>query len=367
MKMNTTILSRTIVAAACLLMACIVSHAQAQQRVTRDPFSPAALLVEPASLHLGDVRPGESVTRSVVLRNDADRELVLLRTATSCACAVPDLGGRKVLAPGETLELPITYTGFDAHFGETGQQVVVFVEGFSIPTQIAVHANINHGIRPTVEYTPPRQYRDADVTLESVDGRPFRIESVNLQPPVYLDGFDPATDEPRSRYTIAQRFGELAAEEIPPYLLIVTDDPQSPVLSLRVTNLEWEPPRVPRDFFIQAEPVVMGALPAAGVTEVEVQLLGVRMDGPVAAHDLLDWFEARSDNAAVSLLGVRAEPDKGQAFLRIGVRPFPTHRGHIMVQVWATIGEHTEYTVLHGRVFPPEEMNAEAPDAPGGN
>jgi len=333
MKTNDPIGLRAIPALVCVLALCLASSVQGQQRVTRDPFSPASLTVEPASLHVGDVRPGESVTRSVVLKNTAERELVLLRTATSCACTVPDLGGRKVLEPGESLELPITYTGFDAHFGETGQQVVVFVEGFSIPTQIAVHANINHGIRPTVEYTPPDQYRDAEVTLESVDGRAFRVESVNLQSPIYLDGFDPLSDAPRSRYTIARRFSGLEPEEIPAYLLIVTDDPESPVLSLRVTNLEYEPPRIRRDFFIQAEPVVVGALPADGVTAVEVQLMGVRLDGPDAAHELLDWFEARSEHAAVSLLGVLVDAEKSQAFLRIGVRPFPAHRGHIMVHI----------------------------------
>lgn len=356
MKTNDSIELRVMMVVASLLMAWLVPGAEARQRGAGDAFSPASLRVEPASLHVGDVRPGESVTRSVVLTNTADRELVLVRTSTSCACTVPDLGGRTVLEPGASFELPITYTGFDAHFGETGQQVVVFVEGFSIPTQIAVRANINHGIRPTVEYTPPDQYRDASITLESIDGRAFRVESVNLQPPMYLDGFDPTADAPRSRYTIAQRFSGLAPEEIPGYLLIVTDDPESPVLSLRVMNPEYAPPRVRRAFFIEEEPVVMGALPSEGVTEVEVQLMGVRMDGPAVAHELIDWFEASSQHAAVSLLGVRVEPEKSLAFLRIGVRPFPTHRGHILVNVWATIGEHTEHTRLHGRVFGSDEL-----------
>lgn len=341
-----------VVALALLMVWSHLDEARAQSRSQRQAFSSASLKVEPESLDFGDVRPGQVVEGSVTLTNESEQPLVLLRTATSCACAAPSFSQRKTLEPGESLVLPIAYTGFDQHIGETSQQVVVFVEGFSIPTQIAVRANINRGIRPTVEFDPPDQYLVANITLEAIDNRPFRIESVNFADPVYLDGFDPAVDEPRTRYRIRQDLSVYEPEEIPRYLLVVTDHVDSPVMNLRVMNLAYEPPREYRPFLIQQAPVLLHAVPATGVTTAEVQLLAVRGQ----AYDMVEWFEASSEHAVVSLLGVESTPDRAQAKLRLGIRPMPTHRGLLTIYVWVTIGGHTEMTVLHGRVFAAEEL-----------
>jgi hypothetical protein len=328
------------------------AHAAAQRGSGARAITPPRLKVDPEVLDVGDVRPGQIVTGTVTLTNESDQPVVLIRTATSCACTVTSIANGQTIEPGGSLVVPIEYTGFEQHFGETGQQVVVFAEGFSVPVQIPVRANINRGIRPTVEFDPPSQYLVANVTLESIDGRPFRIESVALAPPVYMDGFDPERDEPRSRYIVRQDFSGLEPDTIPESLLIVTDHPGSPVMSLRVMNLEHTPDRGPRSFMIQQPPVLIHALPSTGVTVVEVPLWGISGE----AYELLEWFEARADRALVTLLGVRSEPDRSLATLRLGIRPYPTHRGLLTIHVWATIKDHTEMTVLYGRVFAAEDL-----------
>ncbi|MGP1346434.1 MAG: DUF1573 domain-containing protein [Phycisphaerales bacterium] len=335
-----------------------------RQEARRSGLGGPAVRVEPAVVEAGDLTPGDSVQRTVTLMNTSDEPVMIRRIAHTCACAAPAVQPGDTIEPGASIEMVIDISAYEEQFGPIAHQIAVFMEGVSIPVQIPVTANINRGIRATIDYDPPGQYRMGTITLEAIDGRAFRIESVNFAAPEYRDGFEPMDDAPRARYEIALDFSELAPEAIPASLLIVTDSPRSPVMSLRTVNLDYEPPRVRRAFIAQASPVLMHAMPAGESTEVRIALRGVSLGAD--AGDLLDWFEASSEHADVTLLGVSGEPELSLATLRVGVRPRAEHRGLVSVDVWATIDGHTEHIVLHGRAFAPGAIDVPAGDAAGG-
>ena len=244
--------------------------------------SAGSLRVEPGGFDFGMIGPESIHAVNATLYNTGATPITILKVSPSCACTTPqDLTGA-VIPPGGSIPFSATFIAPTGPGAKSAYVQLVFSYGGQ-----RAHARINlHGvITMPVRAEPP--YVDAlkGVTtgrnhVESVDGRPFRIVSANGESPVYVDGFDPQTDQPRNAYEVQWNIPPRTVENCQGMRLwwvIETDHPDCPILPMRVRHectggrrdLEWRQ----RTWRFKEYIEQLGALQAGVPTEVDVDIV----------------------------------------------------------------------------------------------
>src|SRR5690606_17157928 len=196
------------------------------------------LSAEPGRVDLGVMKPGAKLSGSVMLTNTGDETLKIARVNSSCSCTVADLPKRE-LAPGESVELTATLESGN-YIGAMQRQVRVYAEGYAGPYEIWVVADVSYDVKADPVYIGAFQSDTGEVKVSEVNGKPFRILSVNSDTPTYKD-FDPAKDEPRSEYTLTWSIKGIEAKNLPHWWVIETDHADAPVVDLRVLHASVMP------------------------------------------------------------------------------------------------------------------------------
>ena len=102
--------------------------------------APPALTFDPPSLELGDVRPGQKVTRTVTYRNTGDQALNIVWVQSSCGCTVAQPEKRS-LAVGESGRLTVAYQAREP--GEPIRQTIrVYQRGRQVPAMLQVSGKV---------------------------------------------------------------------------------------------------------------------------------------------------------------------------------------------------------------------------------
>jgi squalene-hopene/tetraprenyl-beta-curcumene cyclase len=241
-------------------------------------------------LDAGFVGPNTEVKFKAVLRNTSDRPATCIKSAPSCTCTVVDMLG-KVIPPMGTLEVPLSMRTS----GATGEKTAVVVLAFQdMPgiVELGIRAEVTYPVRgyqlaagpdgaprrePFVNaFDDPANVR-GEVTAEAIDGKPFRVLSVDGRPPVFVD-FDPVNQGPRESYRLRYDFTQPAGTPVPKYLVIETDRPDARLVDMRVRH---ESTRISPAFaFAQYRENVGILAPGESRTfEVEIKRAnGVRID-----------------------------------------------------------------------------------------
>jgi hypothetical protein len=208
--------------------------------------------LEPATLDFGVLGPGETARGTSRIWNVGSSPLTIIKSITSCGCtAAENLDGR-VIPPGGHTEFTTDMT-MKSGLGEKMEKISIIFEGYTRTFVVQYFtAEVSLPIRLVPPHLPASR-RDPDggwintssgeIQVESTDGKPFRILRVQGEAPEYV-GFDPATDEPRSEYTLRwnlQRFGD----RIPWFWVVETDRPDAPLVDARVQHVSTLVPRVP--------------------------------------------------------------------------------------------------------------------------
>lgn len=210
-----------------------------------EPNSPALqikreappLKAEPNIIDLKYVQPGTKTDGSTTLTNTGSEAVTISRVTTSCHCTIPtDLSG-KVLQPGETVDLAATLEA-GKYPGAQQRQVRVFVEGYAVPMQVYVVAQVSYGVAANPVFVDAFQKKAGEIVFESVDGKPFRILCLDGRAPTAADfkDFDPAKDDPKSRYVYVYDLRETPDDQLKPWFVVATDHPTAPLIDLRVIN-----------------------------------------------------------------------------------------------------------------------------------
>jgi hypothetical protein len=113
-----------------------------------DTAAVARLSAQPASFDFGNVLPGKTLQREIVLRNVGDGELRIEGVSTTCDCTVVGDYAKK-LAPGDSTSLRVQLTTPTAA-GRTEQTV-------SIDTNDPERPRVEVGVAATVVAPPPRR------------------------------------------------------------------------------------------------------------------------------------------------------------------------------------------------------------------
>jgi hypothetical protein len=209
------------------------------------PAIAGPIVALPGTVMLGFIEPRSSVTREVPLRNTSDKPVRILKAVPSCTCTTLDVTG-KVIPPMGELVIPITMKVSSATGIKTAN-VQFVLEGVPSVLTVAMQGEVSYPVRalqldPKTDTRVP--YIDAFtnagkltglIEVVAVDGKPFTVTGVQGAPPKHV-GFDPATDAPRTSYTVEYDLSGIECAKMPPYLIVATDRADAPVIDMRVRH-----------------------------------------------------------------------------------------------------------------------------------
>lgn len=222
--------------------------------------------------NLGFVKPEDKVAGEFKLKNTGDEKLTISRTTSSCSCTIAELD-KKELEPGESVTLTATLEA-GKFPGATQKSVRVFVEGYAIPLQLWISAEVSYGVRATPVFVDAFQTRKGTINLESVDKKPFSVVTVNGEAPTF-SGFNPETDEPRSVYTLAYDFEGIEGKTIPMWWVVETTHPEAPVVDMRIINPENIPMQDPgKSWSLEQDRVILGQVEQGKMHEFSLAIRG---------------------------------------------------------------------------------------------
>lgn len=277
------------------------------------------LRIDPPTLDFGIVPPGQESVGSVRLVNAGREPLTILAVQPTCKCtAINDLAG-KVIPVGESIELEAKLDAVNAP-GSRSASVRVLVDGFTEPVTLQLKSSVALPIRVSPPYINAVEGKNSTgrLVVQSNDGTPFRICSTQGLPPRYI-GFDPATDEPQSRYFIEYDLADIdTGGTLPRYWIIETDREDSPVVDVLLRHERSMPKFTLR---MKDYRLIVGAVAPGGSADFKASL-DVRPDPVEAAV-------SRSPLATVELLG--SSMQDGVTVLDLRLTPAPGHTGFLHV------------------------------------
>ena len=196
---------------------------------------------EPANLNFGIVPPYTIGKGTAKIWNVGDQPLRIVKSVTSCGCtSTENLAGR-VIPPGGFIEFA-TEMEMKTGLGTKKEKVTLFFEGYG-GTQVIFFYNAE--VARPVRVIPPyvdavNQGQIGTVEVSSLDNKPFRILRAHGLAPQFVN-FDPATDEPRTQYTLKWDMSQFDGQRVPWFWVIETDHPEAPIVDVRVRHDSTRP------------------------------------------------------------------------------------------------------------------------------
>lgn len=296
----------------------------------------------PAVQNFGIVAPHSLVQMTATITNPLDYPVTCVVSKPTCTCTTVDMVGKVIPAKG-SVEVPLSMKTSGSTGAKTAEVNMIFqrAPGEMVPgvvnikliaevahpvrgVQFNTRANGTTGADPFINAFDFPQQSKGEVTVESTDGKPFRILSVMTQPPVFADGFNPATDEPRAKYRVNYDFSTLPCEQIPKWLLIETDRADAPLVDMRIrhrcTHLTME-------FAFGAYYENLGVLTAGQPRDFTVEIKH-------GAHVRVDGVRSLDPRVPVEIVGMTSDGSSNLYTLR--VTPAADLRGILTVPVQFT-------------------------------
>lgn len=225
-----------------------VNDVAARERELARQMALCPVKAEPASVDAGFVQPHSEVKFVATLRNTSAQAVTCVRSAPSCTCTTLDMVGKSIPAGG-TLEVPISMKTSGAT-GEKTAEVVLTFGGVPGAVQLKLKATVSYPVHgwqlnpapgggtkrdPFVNAFDLPQNVRGEVTVESLDGKPFRVLSVNGSPAVLVDPARAAMG-PQESWQLRYDLSALPCERMPPYLVIETDRPDARLIDMRIRH-----------------------------------------------------------------------------------------------------------------------------------
>lgn len=324
------------------------SDAAAQQARPAQSAAPAATIpvrVDPPNIDLGDMMPETKKSGEVFIFNLSDRPMNILDVKSTCNCTVPELPSR-VIEPRAGIPLKATFES-PIFMGPVRRNVYVFIEGYPQPLKIDVDARVNYGVRPLVKYKPEGQHRYGEFSLEDIAGRPFRVVSANFRPPVFLDGFDPAKDPPRSKYLIEVDLRSIPEDQMPKWFLIELDHPTAAVIDMRIMQDPSRPKPPAGPWQLSHERALLWNMKPGESKEIGVTLKNLNPSLPADVSDV----KVNNDAVAASWVRFEQTAEGPKAIFR--VTPKPGLTGVVFSTISLTCQGSSQSFDVIGRVVPP--------------
>ncbi len=320
---------------------------------TTKPAKRVPIRFEPPRINVGVLKPGQSATATVRVRNIGTEPLKILSSRASCGCTSVDLANT-VLEPGGSAPLTVRYDA--GGLGKKQENISVLFEGYDQPADLAVLVEVDLAVRAVPTYIAASQAMSGWLTVQSLDGRPFRILGSNGKAPVY-NAFDPEVDEPRPGYRVkwdltpfdATTCQDADGNPMPGWWVIETDHPECPIFDLTVRHVCTVPPQRPPDrrpWVLSQTRVPIGRLEPGEAAEFRVSLKwlgGAEPDDTVyaALSESPEQFDAE-------LVTVEQRGTMNEALIR--VTPRDDFRGLVYGTLQVYSARHSAPLVVIGQV-----------------
>lgn len=274
----------------------------------------ARVIADPAGLDFGIVPPHTLLEGGFKLVNTSDRPLKVMQAVPSCQCTTVDIVGRQIPARG-TLDVPVTMK-----VSSTGLKVAnvkVMVQDEPRPISLDLRAEVAYSVRvqvadakgalqPFVDAVTDAGRLTGVATVSSVDGKPFRVLSVQGGKPAWPAG---QGDEPRAVWQVPFDLPKAPCEQVPKYLIVETDRADARLVDARVRH---ECTRITPGIDIAEFRSNAGVMaPGAGANfDIEVKQLGQNRLGSVQSLDprfKASLVSQKADGRSV-MATVRLEP-----------------------------------------------------------
>ena len=322
-------------------------------RATTKPAK-APIRFEPPWINVGVLKPGQSATANVRVRNIGTTPLKILSSRASCGCTSVNLANT-VIDPGEAAMLTARYDAL-ATLGKKQENIKVRFEGYDQPAELTVFAEVHLAVRAVPVFIAASQVTSGWFTVESVDDRPFRILGSNGTAPVY-DAFDPEVDEPRTSYTVkwdltpfdATTCQDVDGNPMPGWWVIETDHPECPIFDLTVRHECTVPPQRPPDgrpWVLSQTRVPIGRLEPGEPAEFRVSLKW--LGGAEPDDTVYNAFSETPEQFDAELVGVEQRGTLIEALIR--VTPTDGYRGLVYGSLRVYSARHSAPLVVIGQV-----------------
>ena len=182
--------------------------------------------VKGEKVELGRHMPGANAIERVKVRNNSEKAITITRAAGNCPCMGIMVRDERI-APGKSGEI-ILSVDTPMKMGRMTRVMYVFAEGYRRPLQIPVYADLEYAVVVNPGEAPEIASRSGRLTLESVDGRAFRVTSVGGEAPSDATGRS-ATHE------VGFDLGDAPLHELPRFVVIETDHPGARIIPVRVS------------------------------------------------------------------------------------------------------------------------------------
>jgi len=285
-------------------LACGMAEAQAAAPAVPTQAGKAVthkISTEPARLDLGWMRPSTTKDGTVRLVNTSEDVVNILRVTSSCTCTVGKLtDDQKILRPGDSTELTVSLKS-GANTGPMAQRAYVWYEGSRSPYELFVLAEVSHPVKTDPTFVNLLgSSKEGMIRLESLDGAPFRVTSVDGAEPKVFDLDEKPVDpkEPRTSYLVKFDYTGVADEDLDRWFMIETDHPEAQELPLRVLHRSlYQVNAEQPTWSFGTDRFILGRMTAGDSLEREVTLkavtnpttiTGVRVDNPGLDAEIIE-------------------------------------------------------------------------------
>jgi hypothetical protein len=269
---------------------------------------------DPGDVDFGVTRPGTKLRAEFRLINPTNAPIKILAAAPTCQCTTVKVSNQTIPPRGAigipaTLQVPNT-TGLKQAAINTVLEPNVAGPRLTL-TAVAAYAVRTDPLY--VDALAPERMT-GQVVVESTDGRPFRVLSVNGRPPLLK-----SPDTAAVRHVVGYDLTGETPETMPKWLLFETDHPEAPMLEMRVRH-QWS--MLPHQFpdhkvAIQFDGYIanLGAIPADSPAPFSLQLkhfagqrvLGLRSDAPEFQVALTEQIPGDDDRVRITATITPAE------------------------------------------------------------
>jgi len=274
------------------------------------------VLADPPGLDFGIVAPHTLLEGNFILVNTSDKPLTVVQTLPSCQCTTVEITGKQIPANG-TLAVPVTMKVSST--GIKTSNVKVMVQDQPRPITLELRAEVAYAVRvviadakgvmqPYIDAVDDASRLKGVATVASVDGKPFRVISVQGRPAV-VNGFDPALDAPRALYEVQFDLPATPCEAVAKYVLVETDRADARLIDARVrhTCTKIAPAIDIAEFRSNIGVIAVGG---SGQFEIEVKKMQQNRIGSVSCADprfTATLVSQKADGSSV-LATIRLQP-----------------------------------------------------------
>jgi hypothetical protein len=258
----------------------------------------------------GVVRPHVRSSTVVELFNASKFPITLTRVTATCSCMGGIVDGKQVIPPGEVGEVEITVKG-RANPGPIRERVTVWYinpeDGRELNFGLPVTGEVAYAVKAEPFFinllVEPKR---GSIDLTSTDGTRFRVLSFNGEAPDFDEAKLPEGDdgaEATTRTAITYDFSDVPEDDLPYFVTLETDHPESPLLVMRVIHrglITQANDPTKRPWSLSQDAFNLGLMAAGEAVERQITIVGTRLG---------EAFEASmaSDDIGVEIVSVEDE------------------------------------------------------------